>query len=779
MIRSRRFPLNRLTLVVACALNASYNMAANAATDSERAIQTAATDSAHPGAVEATGKTSGIVSPSSASTASTSTASTSTAAKSTAAKSTAATSIAATQDAAVTALPTVSVKASTPASERLGTNTVDMGPLGRLKRLDTPYSVDVVPQEVFQTQQVRSVVDVLRYLPSVQGDGARPQSRGVAGSVVQNTRIDGLNVVSTTDYSSDEFEQVEVLNGLSGAIYGPANPAGTFNFIQKRPTDERLMRFTLGYGSQSRFQRGVDIADRIGPNKAIGYRVTASDETGAGYTDNSSIRRQLVSLAFDFHLSPSTVIETNFTHYHYVALGLPASFTLASGVKLPSALDASNAAYASRNGGNNDTTDTATVRIKHDFNSNWHITAGVLRQTADRESSQPTFTLNNNAGAYTSRISTTTASQFTITSNQVSLDGVVHTGPIEHDVSFGTSGFIWNQYNPINGAAVVQGTGNLNNAYAFNLSGTPNYTARYESANVWQQSLIAADHIIFTPKWSVLLAGSQSWLSTTNYSKVGKQTSGSDNNGLSGAASLLFKPRANMTAYLTYADSLQQGDSAPTGTANANTILAPYRSKQWEVGYKVALGGLNAQLDAFRIVRPYAYANSVTNIYAIAGEQRNKGVELMMDGQVTRDVSLLGGVAYLDPRLFNTGSAATNGSQIVGLPHFAMNMLAIYKVPVLPGLSTSFNAHYISSRPTDDQGAHSAAGYATFDLSASYQTVLLGRLTTFSVGVYNLTNKQYWTNIYQGGLGGYSTSGTSTASLGAPRQVEATLRFEL
>jgi iron complex outermembrane receptor protein len=680
----------------------------------------------------------------------------------------------------VVALPTVTVKATAPVSDRLGTDTVDMGPLGRLKRLDTPYSVDVVPQEVLQSQQLRSVVDVLRYLPSVQGDGARPQSRGVAGSVVQNSRIDGMYAVSTTDYSSDEFEQVEVLNGLSGAIYGPANPAGTFNFIQKRPTEDRLMRFTLGYGLQSRFQRGVDISDRMGPDKTIGYRVTASDETGTGYTDNSSIRRQLVSLAFDFHLSPSTVIETNFTHYHYVALGLPASFSLAnSGVKLPSALDASNAAYASRNGGNDDTTDTATVRIKHDFNANWHITAGVLRQTANRESSQPTFTLNNNAGAYTSRISTTTASQFTITSNQVSLDGVVRTGPIEHDVSLGTSGFIWNQYNPINGAAAVQGTGNIYNAYAFNLSGTPNYTARYESASVWQQSLIVADHIILLPKWSVLLAGSQSWLGTTNYAKTGNQTAGSESNGLSGAASLIFKPRSNMTTYITYADSLQQGDSAPAGTANANTILAPYRSKQWEVGYKVALGGLNVQIDAFRIVRPYAYANSVTNIYAVAGEQRNKGVELMMDGQVTHDLSLLGGVAYLDPRLFNTGSAATNGSRIVGLPHFAMNMLAIYKVPVLPGLSASFNAHYISARPTDDQGVNAAAGYATFDLSASYQTVLLGRLTTFSVGVYNLSNKQYWTNIYQGGLGSYTTSGTSTASLGAPRQVEATLHFEL
>lgn len=675
-------------------------------------------------------------------------------------------------------LPTVSVTAKAPTSDTLRVDTATIGPLGKMSRLDTPYTVNVVPQHLIQTQQLKSIADALRYLPSVQGDGARPQSRGLQGSVVQNSRMDGLNVVSTTDYPLEEFDRVEVLNGLAGALYGPANPAGTFNFIQKRPTDERTLTFTMGYSTQTRFLREIEASDRVGPSKAIGYRFTLMDETGTGYTDHSTIRRQLGSLALDFHLSPTTVIETNFSHYHYVAKGLPATFALSSGVHLPAALDPTNSAYGSANAGNDDTTETGSIRIIHDFSPDWHLSAAVLRQIADRESTTPTDTLTNNAGRYVSTISTATASRFTITSNLLTLDGDVKTGPIDHKISLGTSGFVWDNFNPVGGATTTLGTGNLNDPQSFALTGVPDFTKRYESATSSQQSLMAGDDITFSPHWSVLLVGSQSWLSTHNYSEKGAQTSESANQGLSGAASLVFKPVHNQSVYVTYADSLQQGDTAPAGTTNAGNILAPYRSKQWELGYKVALGGINASLAAFRITRPYAYTQT-DGTYAVAGEQRNRGIELMVDGAATRDLSLFGGMTWLDPRLFDTGSASTDGKQIVGLPRFALSMLAEYKVPQVAGLSADLGAHFVGARPTDNMDINSVSSYTTFDASVGYLTTILDRAVTFRLAVDNLTNRRYWTNIVPGGLNGYTGAGNATAQLGAPRTVMASVQFAL
>ncbi|HCN8915493.1 TPA: TonB-dependent receptor plug domain-containing protein, partial [Escherichia coli] len=104
-----------------------------------------------------------------------------------------------------------------------------------------------------ENQQAQSVSEMLKYSPSTQMqarggmDVGRPQSRGMQGSVVANSRLDGLNIVSTTAFPVEMLERMDVLNSLTGALYGPASPAGQFNFVAKRPTEETLRKVTLGY----------------------------------------------------------------------------------------------------------------------------------------------------------------------------------------------------------------------------------------------------------------------------------------------------------------------------------------------------------------------------------------------------------------------------------------------------------------------------------------------------------------------------------------------------
>jgi iron complex outermembrane receptor protein len=129
------------------------------------------------------------------------------------------------------------------------------GSLGSVRLLDTPYSVNVLSSEFLENQQVQTLKEATKYMPSAQieerggPDVGRPQTRGFQGSVVQNTRMDGMNMVATTAYPMEQFDRVEVLNGLAGSLYGPSNPAGIFNFVLKRPTDKPLYRFTIGYDS--------------------------------------------------------------------------------------------------------------------------------------------------------------------------------------------------------------------------------------------------------------------------------------------------------------------------------------------------------------------------------------------------------------------------------------------------------------------------------------------------------------------------------------------------
>jgi len=51
---------------------------------------------------------------------------------------------------------------------------------------------------------------------------------------------------------------------------------------------------------------------------------------------------------------------------------------------------------------------------------------------------------------------------------------------------------------------------------------------------------------------------------------------------------VIYKPIQSVTTYFTYADSLQQGDTAPTtsGVTNSGQALPPYRTTEYELGAK-------------------------------------------------------------------------------------------------------------------------------------------------------------------------------------------------
>ncbi|WP_368938733.1 TonB-dependent receptor plug domain-containing protein, partial [Morganella morganii] len=156
---------------------------------------------------------------------------------------------------------------------------IDMGPLGTRQWLDIPYSSNTVSEAMIRNQQSKSVSEMLKYLPSSQMqarggmDVGRPQSRGMQGSVVENSRLNGLNIVSTTAFPVEMLERLDAVNSLTGAIYGPASPSGQFNFISKRPTQDPLHRVTVGYQNRNAYSAHLDLGGQVDEEKTFGYRL--------------------------------------------------------------------------------------------------------------------------------------------------------------------------------------------------------------------------------------------------------------------------------------------------------------------------------------------------------------------------------------------------------------------------------------------------------------------------------------------------------------------------
>jgi iron complex outermembrane receptor protein len=142
---------------------------------------------------------------------------------------------------AQTTLPRVVVTGSRMPEDNYRVETVDsLGPLGTTKILDTPYSIGILPLDLIENSQATNFKDVSKYLPLVayqEQQGAeilRPQTRGMQGGNFQNSRIDGMTMFITVATAMEQFQQIEVVNGLSAFLYGPANPSGMFNFVSNR-----------------------------------------------------------------------------------------------------------------------------------------------------------------------------------------------------------------------------------------------------------------------------------------------------------------------------------------------------------------------------------------------------------------------------------------------------------------------------------------------------------------------------------------------------------------
>jgi iron complex outermembrane receptor protein len=567
----------------------------------------------------------------------------------------------------------------------------------------------------------------------------------------------------------------------------------------------------------------------------FGYRTNLLLADGAGYVTESELRRQLAAGAGDVRITAHTVVEGNFSYYNLFQHGYPGWFAYAptttplsvTGSKSillpPNAPDPTLAGYGQSFSGVDLTSRIGELRVKHDFGASWHLTVGVLDQISDRNINTAVNQFIDNAGDYKSYLANSFSSlapRFHVDSDLAYLTGKFKTGPVRHDVVVGSTGYRFASYSPVTSPAKTalctantpQGICQANIADPlvdvvppsgiFSYAKTSPSTGIYGSSIIRQQGFSLSDSITLTPRWLVRLAAGQDWTWTDSYTDTASTgyrrtwiPGGYVNQGVSPSASVMFKPRGDMTLYATFADSIQAPDVAAANSGsivivNANQALPPYRSKQGEIGYKLQLRRINFSTALFRIDRPFAnYATGVVNalcgtqsgtanceVFRITGDQMNYGIETMLSGRIIDSLMITGGLSVLNPTLTDTGIAVTNNRNFVGMPDYKSNILAEYRLPKLIGAFFNFDWQHVGRRPIDDINSSYTSQYNVFDFGVRYTTRIRGKMTTWRVTANNATNVHYWSTLGPGSITGQST-GSYLGHLGEPRLVTASFRF--
>lgn len=169
----------------------------------------------------------------------------------------------------------------------------------------------------------------------------------------------------------------------------------------------------------------------------------------------------------------------------------------------------------------------------------------------------------------------------------------------------------------------------------------------------------------------------------------------------------------------------------------------------------------------FRIRKPSGYLQD--NRFAVDGEQRNQGLELMAYGELGGGWRLYGGATWIDAELTRTNNRATQGNQAVGVPRTQFTLNAEHDLAWVPGLTATAGVTRTGTQYADQANLQRLPSWTTVDLGLRWRTVVASRTTTLRANVRNATGRDYWA--------GSSTWGTLL--MGAPRslQLSATVDF--
>jgi len=293
------------------------------------------------------------------------------------------------------------------------------------------------------------------------------------------------------------------------------------------------------------------------------------------------------------------------------------------------------------------------------------------------------------------------------------------------------------------------------------------FGARYTASVAAQNNFVVGDDIKFNEYLSALVGANFAEIIARNYGFAPPfaETSAYDQGKLTPSLSLIFKPLPWLSTYVTYSESLEQGQIVPSTGApvytNAGQILPPYLSEEYEIGAKANVGGMLLTAALFKINKALQY--SITNTdgtatYVQDGREIHKGIELTATGNVFDGFRLLGGVTLMDPRVVNQeANTALVGKISQNVSSRMVKATAEYDLPFAPGLTLTGGAYYVGKAPADVINSVFWPDYVTEDIGLRYKGNLpSGQEAVFRLNVSNLTNKAYWLN---------------SSNVGAPRTI--------
>jgi iron complex outermembrane recepter protein len=596
---------------------------------------------------------------------------------------------------------------------------------------DIPQAINVVPQQVIQDTQARSITEALENVPGVVAQGAGSTGtrdyftiRGF--EVYSNSLVNGL---PDPQISSDgiffNVERLEVLKGPASVLYGEtgfSGIGGTINYVTRQPLSEPFYEVSASAGNYGFYQGSVDLSGPLNAERTILYRLIGGIRSFDSITDFNSALTLAVAPSLRLQLGENTSLLVEGDVNRVERNGQQPGPQPVLGTVLPNPNGEIPRSFNPIGPLPNTVVLNGRIGylLEHQFNENLRLRNAFRYVFANDDDSIDFFPGNLEADNRTLNRTGSAGEQYY---NYYLLDTNLlsrfNTGTIEHQLlagfslsrnttdlssEFGIPAAPVDIFDPVYDQTLVTGDRTFSR-----------FTTR-DTLGIYLQ-----DQISLSQNLQVLLGGRFDTFSERATDRLTDTDTSQSDTAFSPRLGIVYQPIQPISLYASYSRSF-----APTiGIAASGENFQPERGTQYEIGVKADLTDrLSATLAFYDLTRSNVTTPdpNTPNFSVQTGRQRSRGIEFDVGGEILPGWNITAGYAYTDARVTEDNSIPV-GNRLFNSPEHAVNLWTTYRIQTgsLEGLGFGLGLYYLGDRPLDNANTVELPGFLRTDAAIFYE----------------------------------------------------------
>jgi catecholate siderophore receptor len=639
---------------------------------------------------------------------------------------------------------------------------------------DIPQSISVISESQIEDQALRSIADVLMYVPGATpgtGEGNRDQITLRGNNTTADFFVDGIR--DDVQYFRDLYnaERVEILRGPNAMIFGRGGGGGVVNRVTKRAGLDPYREFAIQGDSEGGVRLTADLNQPL--SGSIGLRFNGVYENGESFRRGVELERYGLNPTVGILAGPNTRIDVSYEFFHdrrTADRGVPSVGTRP--------LEGSDRVFFGDPELSFADIDAhvATFGIEHEFSE------GLSLRNRTQYGDYDKFYQNiyPNSAVTSGQLRLAAYNDATRRKNLFSQTDLVwenRLGGIDQTFLFGfelgrqesRSRRINGFFQPSDSAtlSVPAGSPTINASVIFrpvntNAARTP---AAFNDAEASITAVYLQNQVRPSDFLEIVVGArfDRFELNVTNLND-GANFSRTDNL-FSPRLGLILKPTPLLSLYASYSRSyLPSAGDQFASLDLTSEALKPEKFDNFEIGAKwEPVEGLLATLAVYQLDRTNTRAPGATpGTVVLTGEQRSRGIELGLERNITDRWQVSAGYTLQEAEIRRTTAAAPAGREVPLVPRHRFSLWSRYDFNRQFGLGLGIIA--ASKSYASISNAVTLPGYARVDAAIFYR---ITKAIEAQLNVENLLGEDYFPTAHN----------DNNIAPGAPTTARATLRF--